>query len=315
MTGYVKTFFIIIIFTGSCWIHPEDASGRSPQLLQTKEITVWFDTSLDIPAKGVVDIFPVIRKELEAAFEWEFYQTPGVLLVKQRDDFLQMTDNPIAIAFASPERNLIVIDYSKMTAHRFTMPNTLKHEFCHILLHQHIATGNLPKWLDEGLCQWASQSIDEILDTQKQSALNGVTLSQRKISFTDLEHRFPDDLDSRLLAYAASKRFVAFLMDTYGKPKIMTILKYLEKGQDIETSTLSVLSKPLNTLEHQWHKSLKGKAAWLTFMGHYLYEILFAMMGMLTFYGFIRSRIRKKRYRDEEGGIEDDGSNDTNLPG
>jgi len=299
------TIYLITVLCITCGrIGSTDAAAREVQTLRTKEVEVWFDTPLDIPAKDVADIFPEVRKELERIFEWEFYHTPKVFLVRQREDFLLMTDNPITVAFAAPERNLIVIDHSKASTLPFSMENTLKHELCHILLHQHIASELLPRWLDEGLCQWASNSIDEIIHTQKQSALNGATLSRQEISLADLRYRFPDDIKPRLLAYEASKRFTIYLIEKYGKNKIVDILKHLEIRQDIETSTLNVLSKPLNTLEKQWRHTLRQKAIWLTFTSHYLYEILFAIMALLSFYGFIKLRIRKNRYRDEEEEID-----------
>ena len=92
-----------------------------------------------------------------------------------------MAGDPLVVAFAVPQRNLIVIDYSKMITHPLSLETTLKHELCHILLHEHIKTEILPRWLDEGLCQWASGGIGEIIMDQKRSRLNRAAFSREFI--------------------------------------------------------------------------------------------------------------------------------------
>jgi hypothetical protein len=97
-------------------------------------------------------------------------QKPLIVMINNRNRFLQTTDHPLTIAYAIPKRNLIVIDYSRVVTTPFSLETTLTHEFCHLLLHEHIP--NIPRWLDEGLCQWASGGVDEIIYNLRQSQLN-----------------------------------------------------------------------------------------------------------------------------------------------
>ena len=274
--------------------------ARQIHTLRTPDVSVSYDAALAIPARDVAAAFPAIRARLEVTFDLKMKRAPEILLVRERQDFLKMTQNPLTVAFASPARNLIVIDQSKMRVHPFTMHSTLEHEMCHILLHQQIDSKRLPLWLDEGLCQWVSNGIDEIILNQKISALHGAALSRRMLPIVHLQHRFPGDREGRLLAYEASKRFTIFIMNEYGQPGLLDLLKHLAEGEDIQTAVVKVFSTSLDSIEQQWREVLDRKSTWFTFFGHYLYEILFALMALMTIYGFIRSRIKKRNYRDED---------------
>lgn len=76
-----------------------------------------------------------------------------MLLIKDGKTFHRIAKNSLIVAIAIPEQYLIVIDYSKVHIHPFTLEVTLKHDVCHLLLHHHIPGDNLPKWLDEGISQ------------------------------------------------------------------------------------------------------------------------------------------------------------------
>ncbi len=295
---YLPVFFVLLSFP---LLSASDAGAA--QVLETPAVEVLFDAGLDERAKDLAQHFPEVRRALEEIFQWEFYRIPTIYLVKHRDDFLAMAPNPLTVAFASPERDLIVIDHSRMITHPFALETTLKHELCHILLHQHIGRARLPRWLDEGLCQWVSNSIGEMLQGQKQSALNDAMLSYGRMSLGQIRYRFPEDRQRRLLAYGAAKGIAIYMIQRYGKPRVIDLLHLMGNGEEIEGAIQQTLSISLDSLETQWHNTLKRKTTWFTFLGHYLYEILFSLMGLLTIYGFIRSRIRKSRYRDED---EDD---------
>lgn len=292
---HLLSVFILVSFLPLRGSHASE-----PQVLRTQAVNVLFDAPLNAPARDLAEHFPEIRQSLETIFQWKLHRIPTVYLVKDRKDFLKMARNPLTVAFASHERNLIVIDHSRMIANPFTLETTLKHELCHMLLHQHIDRARLPRWLDEGLCQWVSDSVGEMLQSQKQSALYEAMLSKGKMALGDIRYRFPQDRQRRLLAYGASKGITTHMIRRYGKPQVIDLLHSMEKGEEIEEAILQTLSISLDSLEIQWQNTLKGKTTWFTFFSHYLYEILFSLMALLTIYGFIRSRIRKSRYRDED---------------
>ncbi len=288
-------FFIIFLFAFSKCAYAEDF-----QILQRGSISVFFEAPLESAAKQVSDLYPGVKENLGSIFGWKLYLSPSIILIKDRNNFLRMAGDPLVVAFAVPQRNLIVIDYSKMITHPFSLETTLKHELCHILLHEHIKTEILPRWLDEGLCQWASGGIGEIIMDQKRSRLNRAAFSREFIRLQDLQQIFPPDENSRLLAYEQSKSFVSYLVRQFGKGEILNVLKKMKQGETTEVAFSKVLSIPLEKLESEWQDSLGNKMTWFTYLSYYLYEILFALMALITVCAFVRLSIKKKGYVDDE---------------
>ena len=104
--------------------------------------------------------------------------------------FQEMAGNKLVTAFAVAERNLIVIDYSRMDRIPFDLEDTFKHELTHILLHQRIGGPYLPKWLDEGVAQWASGGMADILRTGDKDLLQQAVLSHRLLSLRTSAQNF-----------------------------------------------------------------------------------------------------------------------------
>jgi hypothetical protein len=270
------------------------------QVLRDKDLTVIFDAPLRPAAQEVADIYPELRVELESTFGWTLNSSPSVMLVKDRNQFLKMAKNPLTVAFAVPGKNLIVIDHSKMSVYPFSLELTLKHELCHLLLHHHISKGNLPRWFDEGVCQWISGGLADIIMEQKRSLLNRAALRGRFISLGLLQKGFPYNKDALLLAYEESKSFVNFIIREYGKEGILRVLEQMKKGDDAGTAFLKALDTPFEKLEEKWHDSLRRKMTWFVYLSYHLYEIVFALIAIITIFAFIKMIRRKRAYMKEE---------------
>jgi len=268
--------------------------------LREKEVIVLFEESLRMAAEEVATVYPLIKKELEKRLTWSVSFIPTVLLIRESDTFQRMAGSHIIVAFAVPERNLVVIDYSKMRTDPFTIETTLKHELCHLLLHHHIKEENLPKWLDEGICQWVSDGIAEIIMSQKRSLLDEAILSGRYISFRTLRDRFPRDKRRLILAYEQSKSLVEYMMGSYGWEATLVVLSDLREGADVDLAIMQGFSISMDELEARWHHDLKRRITWPTYLISHLYEILFFLAALAMTYGFIRRWLKKRAYRDEE---------------
>ena len=129
-------------------------SANNRNTVQTEEIVVLYTENHIKAAQDVLNLFPKLKKDLEEGITWQFQGIATVLLMENRLEFQKMVGHKLIVAIAIPQRNLIVIDFPRANAHPFRLGSILKHEMCHLLLHQHIKSSNLPKWLDEGICQW-----------------------------------------------------------------------------------------------------------------------------------------------------------------
>ncbi|MEE9610833.1 MAG: peptidase MA family metallohydrolase [Desulfatiglandales bacterium] len=289
-------FSLIFFFT----VLLQPLGAQKTRALQNKEVIVLFEEPLQFAAEEVINIYSVVKKELEKTFGWRVDFRPTVFLIKDSGTFQRVAGSDLIVAFANAQRNHIVIDYSKMKVHPFTVEITLKHELCHLLLHHHIERENLPRWLDEGIAQWVSGGIAEIIMNQKRSILDEATLTGRYIRIRALTKRFPQERKSLFLAYEESKSLVEYMVANFGRDGILAVLTHLRDGEKVDTALLKGLSISFDELERKWKNHLRKRITWLTYLINYLYEILFFLAALTMIYGFIRVWIKKRRYRDDE---------------
>lgn len=273
--------------------------------LEQNGIRIQSAPSLESLSRDLVRIYPVVREELRLTFGWDLSGAPTVRLISDADQFHQWMRSPLTVAFAVPGENLVVLDATRLTAHPFSLRDTFKHELCHLLLHQQIHGDLLPRWLDEGIAQWASDGANEILMDQKRSVLNRVVLTGNLIPLDALARGFPGNDRDLILAYEQSRGFVDYLIKRSGPDGVLRLLRELKQGTDVPDAFFRVYGVSLNQLERDWHRSLKGGITWVAYVSYHLYEILFLLAALMSIYGFIRIMVRKRRRMKEEVDIEE----------
>ena len=269
------------------------------QTLQKPDVVIHFPASLQTGAQDVLRIYGVIKSELEALFGWSLQVRPTIVLVGERNRFLQMAGDDRIEAFARPHGQVMVIDYSRLAARPLRMITTLKHELVHLLLHEHIVYTTIPKWLNEGIAQWASGGVAEVLVTARKSMIGDALRTGQLPSFQDLEERFPPDRKGFRLAYEQSLSIINFIEKKYGRQTVINLLGQLKNGSSIDQAVYDTLGVTLTELEEDWRDRIRGQESWLTFFSIHIYEFLFLLGAVLTLTGFIRYWIRKKNYRDD----------------
>jgi hypothetical protein len=141
-----------------CWFAADAAAISGRRLWQTGEMTLVFDRRIQPLADEVNRYFPLVKQELEQTFGWALEIPPTVVLIADKNDFQRIVADPLFVAVAIPTRNTIVIDISRAQTEPRSLRIILAHELTHLLLHQHIRGARLPRWLDEGVCQWFTYS-------------------------------------------------------------------------------------------------------------------------------------------------------------
>jgi len=272
--------------------------------IQTSTANILFEKPLMPVAREIAEIYPAVSSELSQAFRWEIDFRPEIVLANDRDTFRKMVGSDSILAFAVPQRNLIVLDTSRVYTKPFTLRTTLKHELCHLVLHRNIQGDRLPRWLDEGICQWASGGIAELMAEDSDKALAQATASDMLIPIGGLE-RFPDEDKSLLLAYEESKSFVEYLISKSGEEGFLQAVGYFKEGNSLDEAIQRSFSMSLHDLEQDWQSHLKRKYTWVYYLSSNLYTILFVFAALITVYGFIRLLQKKRAYKDEETEEED----------
>lgn len=292
-SGLMKLFSLFFFFISAASVYAETLS------LQSGDATIFYEKELTKVAQEVIKGYPALRDELVKTLGLDVDFRPEVVLVKERDKFKKMSGSDMVIAFALPDRNLMVIDASKVYSKPFTLETTLKHELCHLVLHRGAGSGSIPRWFDEGVCQWSSGGVAELLVDESDKALAKAVMSERLIALSQLE-RFPDDGQHLILAYEESKSVVEYIVSEYGREALLRIFEYLKAGDSMNQSISKSLSISSEELEKNWHAYLKRKHTWFSYVSNNLYTILFTLAALMTFYGFIRIIKKKRAYVDEE---------------
>lgn len=280
--------FIFLIFI---LLNPLLAKNK---VLQTGEVTVIFEEHQVVAAEEVAKLYPSVKSELAGNLGWRADFRPTVLLDRGGKIIKRNTGSDIFVAYAVPQKNLIVLDTSRVYAKPFSLESTLKHELCHLIIHRNIEEP--PRWLDEGVCQWVSGGIAEFMTEDSKRELENATVSNRLISMREL-FRFPPE--NIVLAYEESKSIVEYIESKFGKQGVLRILAYMKEGYSLDDSIQKGLSVTISELDEKWQAYLKKRRGWVSYLSRNLYGILFFFAALITVYGFMRMLKKKKEQVDE----------------
>lgn len=294
MGGIIFLFVLCVV----CRV-PLVFSGQFYEL-GSNGIRILCEPSLKGAAADMGAAYPFLKEKVEAIFGWKLKGTPTLILLGAGASFERMAGSPYAIAFAVPGKNQIVMDGAKLKGNRLHAQDVLKHELCHLLIHQEITRVLVPRWLDEGLAQWASDGVTDIMLDQKGSRLNRAVFNGRLIPLRRLANGFPMRKDRLILAYEESKDFIAYLIDRYGREGFLKLLRRMKQGERISEATQNTFLVSLPTLEVAWQESLQRKVTWFSYLSYYLYEILFALGGLLMGFAAVKVFLRKRAYMKAE---------------
>ena len=269
-------------------------------ILDTRDLKVVYDAGLERIGRQALVQYPLIKKELEALFQWQLDIKPTLVLINDNERFRRLAGHELVVGYALPRKNVVVIDHSKMHTSPFTLPTTFKHELCHLLLHHYISDERLPKWLDEGLCQWASDGLADIIVDTKSDPLPAAILSDAYFNLETLRYQFPREKKALMLAYAQSKSVVEYLNSEYGSQEILDFLGLLSQEMDFKSAFEHRFAISFDEFQYQWRTHLKKNINWFTYLSIHLYEILFVSAALLTIWGFVRKILRRRAYAAQE---------------
>ena len=153
---------------------------------------------------------------------------------------------------AFPEDNIVIIgispdqlDWGKSTE---------AHELTHVLV-GHLTfscLGFIPTWLNEGLAVYGEggpQAGEQALFDQAKSA-------DQLPSLQSLTGRFSDESNRADVSYAEAYSVVDFMIKTYGRDKMTTLLLDLRDGQTMDAALQAVYKFDTNGLEDAWRTSI-----------------------------------------------------------
>jgi hypothetical protein len=305
-TALCAAFFAFFIVVPAEWTHAAEKSS-----LSEGAVTVFFDEQLRGVAEGILGIYPSLTGELEAKLGMDARFPHEIVLVKDAGEFRDMAGSALIVAVAFSGRDLVVVDYTRVVQKPFTLEDTLKHELCHLALYRFVYRPGergekgkpaplLPRWLNEGVCQWASGSIGELAALGSTTRITTAALMDGLIPLRRLEKGFPRAEKPLVLAYEQSRSVVEHIAGRHGRRGLLLVLTALQRGYEIDDALLAGLGRSYDEVERAWVSELKREHTWLRWLSGNIHAVLFALGGLLLLYGFLRVLWRMRNYRDEE---------------
>ncbi len=180
------------------------------------------------------------------------------------------------------------------------MQTTILHELIHIALFQLDPNRNMPKWLNEGLSIYLSESIN----IERGLLVNDAGIKQQLISFHHIESFFPKSDSQAQLAYAQSAHFVNYIIDHYGIDAFSSFMDQLvskdrKREQDLvlDLDLISIRSfgKSISEIEKEWAKNLSTHwlIRWFALLGNGLLWGL--LLGLFITLGYQHIKKRRKK--------------------
>ena len=129
----------------------------------------------------------------------------------------------------------------------------LTHEYVHVVV-RHVAGGNVPWWLNEGLAETLSKDFGERETALFQQAqTGGQPLSLARLEAHQLQALAPEALS---LAYIQSHATVQMLWNRYGQRRLSQLLDALRQGETPQAALRQVYRMTYGSLEQEVISSL-----------------------------------------------------------
>ncbi len=279
------------------------ANDEDFNTLETESVIIHHPPRLENVARQIARIYPDIRAELEHQLGLTVDFKPDLQLINDRRTFTKMTGSDLVVAVAIPRHQLMVIDYTRMIDNPFRLRATVKHELSHLLLHRHIDSDILPRWLDEGVSQWVTGGISELTTDPGWSVLENAAMRDNLLRFDELVS-FPSGRSETMLAYQQSLSFIEYVVDVYGEHALIEILHEMRHNASVERAFATVLPHSLRQIEHNWSSDIQARVSLFTYISRNMFQILFLLGALLVIIAFIKKIIQRRQYDDDEDEFE-----------
>jgi hypothetical protein len=134
----------------------------------------------------------------------------------------------------------------------------LAHELGHMVTHQITFSpygANLPFWLDEGLAMYAEGEPDAYLESVLQKAIDKNNL----ISVRSLASPFSAIPEEAYISYAESQSLIRFLIQNYGRDKMLQLLNLFKEGNTYDDALTQVYGFDQDGLDAIWQKYITSQ--------------------------------------------------------
>ena len=243
---------------------------------------------------AIAGTYPLISGNLGVTFSGEL----NIFLASSNSEFGELTGwrlPPWVQGVAQPKANRIVLKSPRWSGTQVVLSKAAVHEFIHILIETDI--GELPRWMNEGLCVLMSGEI-----YFNENALSSAALRGNFLKFSEIENVMGFDANDAALAYQQSFSAVRYLVQEFGWDGVRRIISYIKHGNNFEEAFHSALGLYDWEFELEWeqNRGKKHRFMFLKDLDYYL-GFVFGPLVLLTgaWLWFLRRRTLR-RWKAEE---------------
>lgn len=175
---------------------------------------------------------------------------------------------------------------------------TLRHEWAHLGLHQHLGDLRIPRWFNEGYAQWASGGFDAMGAWR----LRVMIALGRAPQMDSLALGWPSGREDARTAYLLAASAVTYLLEAGGERGLELFLDRWRAQRSFESAFRETFGATTGQFEEDWKRHVRSRYGWLFVLSHSAVFWLALALVLLFMVRGRRSRNRERlaRLRAEE---------------
>jgi hypothetical protein len=195
----------------------------------------------------------IARKTVSDFFDLEL-EVPVIITIFLPDAPMEFTSGEYGYMASKHHLNKICLPYETTQ-----YLQGLLHEFTHAAVHE-VAGEDPPAWLNEGLAEYISRGVslegEHCEPTREIAEKEEVGIGDLNVWLNSSELR-KDDPDRVSAAYDLAGTLVGYLIETYGKQSVVSLLEQIGNGVDSGRALRRVCRKGVGGLEEDWRSWLR----------------------------------------------------------
>lgn len=165
---------------------------------------------------------------------------------------------------------------------------TLRHEWAHLGLHQHLGELRVPRWFNEGYAQWASGGFDAMGAWR----LRVMIALRRTPAMDSLALSWPSGREEARTAYLLAASAVTYLLEAGGERGLALFLDRWRERRSFESAFRETFGVTTGQFEEDWKRHVRSRYGWLFMLSH---SALFWLVLALVLLFMMRSRQGRNR--------------------
>jgi len=211
----------------------------------------------DFSIDEVINTLETAYGEVGTYFNY-YPQTQIPVLIYSSDQYHNLFDNNKLSA--GGYNGKIRLPLEKLNISESAMYQIIFHEYTHAVVYM-LFGKDVPIWLNEGFAQMTL--FDDADESQEARIINIVTSGQN-FKMSEIDEAFSDRSTSavsiRCKAYDQSYSFTKFIVEKFGKEKIINMMSLLSKGKSVPEILKENFETDYKQLEIEWKSSIANSA-------------------------------------------------------